>query len=149
MIDLVEQMLSGKIPQPPIARLVGFRLVSAAPGRATVEFQAEERHHNPMGTLHGGVLCDVVDFAMGMSYASRLRERESFTTIELKINFLKPVWTGQLLATAKVVKKGRMLGLVQCDIVNEERQLIARAIATCMTLRDEGVTSGAQRSKKA
>ena len=58
---------------------------------------------NPMGTLHGGILCDMADAAMGCAYASRLGEGESFTTLELKINFLKPVWSGLLTARAHVV----------------------------------------------
>jgi uncharacterized protein (TIGR00369 family) len=88
-----------------------------------------------MGTLHGGVLCDIADAAMGMAYASTLGEGETFTTLELKINFMKPVWTGKLLATGRVVKNGRTIGLVECDIVDAADQLVARASSTCMTLR--------------
>ena len=58
---------------------------------------AGRQHANPMGTLHGGVLCDVADAAMGIAYASTLAEGETFATLELKINFLKPVWTAKLL----------------------------------------------------
>jgi uncharacterized protein (TIGR00369 family) len=90
-----------------------------------------------MGTLHGGVLCDIADAAMGMAYASTLGEGETFTTIELKINFLKPVWTGKLVATGRVVKGGRSIGLVECDVVDDKDRLVARASSTCMTLRGE------------
>src|ERR1700738_2228211 len=88
----VEQMLSGAVPMPPVARLIGFRLVSAEPGQAVFEIDVDERHSNPMGTLHGGVLCDVADAAMGVAYLTTLAPGESLTTIELKINFLRPVW---------------------------------------------------------
>src|SRR6202166_1491754 len=78
----------------PIGKLLGLKLSNAADGHATVEFEATERYANPMGTLHGGVLCDIADAAMGVAYASELGSNESFTTIELKINFLRPFWVG-------------------------------------------------------
>ncbi|MFQ5340275.1 MAG: PaaI family thioesterase [Anaerolineae bacterium] len=130
------KMMRGKVP-PPIAELVGFTMVSMDAGRAVVEFEATERHANPMGTLHGGVLCDIADAAMGMAYVSTLDEGETFTTLELKINFLKPVWNAKLRAIGRVVKRGRTVGLVECDVLDEEDQLVARASSTCMTLRGE------------
>jgi len=102
--------------------------------------EASERHANPMGTLHGGVLCDVADAAMGMAYAATLGEGETFTTLELKINFIRPVWTGRLVATGHVVHAGRTVGLVECDVVDDEARLVARATSTCMTLRGREAT---------
>jgi uncharacterized protein (TIGR00369 family) len=90
-----------------------------------------------MGTLHGGLLCDIADAAMGMAYAATLGEGESFTTLELKINFLKPVRTGKLRAIGRVVKAGRTVGLVECDVVDDKDSLVARASCTCLTLRGE------------
>jgi uncharacterized protein (TIGR00369 family) len=87
--------------------------------------------------LHGGVLCDIADAAMGMAYASELGRGESFTTLELKINFLKPVWRAHLRAEGKVVKRGRTVGMAECDVFDEKGSLVARASSTCMTLRDE------------
>ncbi|MFQ5750634.1 MAG: PaaI family thioesterase [bacterium] len=75
-----------------MAELLGFKLTAIENGEAVVEFKPTKQHANPVGTLHGGVLCDIADAAMGMDYASALKEGESFTTLELKINFLKPVW---------------------------------------------------------
>lgn len=92
-----------------------------------------------MGTLHGGVICDIADAAMGMSYASLLKAEESFTTIEIKVNFLRPVWTGRLVAEAKILKKGRMVGLAECRVIDGEMRLVAYATCTCMTLAaDQG-----------
>jgi uncharacterized protein (TIGR00369 family) len=137
MLDLSEAIIRGDAPPPPIARLIGFDLVSVKPGEAVVELQATEAHANPMGTLHGGVLCDIADAAMGIAYSSNLGEGESFTTLELKINFLKPVWKARLTAAARVVKQGRTVGLVECDITDEKGSLVARASSTCLTLRGE------------
>jgi uncharacterized protein (TIGR00369 family) len=137
LLDLAQMMCRGEMPPPPIATLLGFTLTSIAPGQASIEFEASAQHANPMGTLHGGVLCDIADAAMGMAYGSMLEEGESFTTLELKINFLKPFWTGKLLAAAHVVKGGRTVGLVECDVLDDHQRLVARATSTCMTLRGE------------
>jgi acyl-coenzyme A thioesterase PaaI-like protein len=80
MLDHSEAIIRGDAPPPPIARLIGFDLISVKPGEGVVEFQATEAHTNPMGTLHGGVLCDIADIAMGVAYSSNLDEGESFTT---------------------------------------------------------------------
>jgi uncharacterized protein (TIGR00369 family) len=133
----IQMMLNGSVPPPPIASLIGFTLVSIGSGKAVMEFEATERHANPMGTLHGGVLCDVSDAAMGMAYASTLKEGESFTTLELKINFIKPVWRAKLRAEGSVVEGGKTVGLVMCDVFDEKGRLVARASSTCMTLRGE------------
>jgi len=137
MLDLIQMTMRGELPPPPIASLIGFGLTSVEPGRAVVELEASERHANPMGTLHGGVLCDIADAAMGMAYAASLEEGETFTTLELKVNFLRPVWTGKLKADARLVKAGRTVGLVECTITDDRDRLVARASSTCMTLRGE------------
>jgi len=137
MLDHIERVLQGDAPPPPIARLIGFNLTSVKPGEAVIEFQSTEAHANPMGTLHGGVLCDIADAAMGLAYAANLGEDESFTTLELKINFLKPIWKARLLAVARVIKQGRTIGLVECDVTDDKGSLVARATSTCMTLRGE------------
>ena len=136
MLDVARQMARGELPPPPVARHVGFTLDSVAPGAAVVSFVADEhRHANPMGTLHGGLLCDIADAAMGMAFAATLDEDESFTTLELKINFLRAVRNGKLTATARVVHGGRTVGFIESDVVDESGTLIARATSTCLRLR--------------
>ena len=137
LLDRIRMAMRGEAAYPPIAGLIGFTVADLEPGRAVVELEASERHANPMGTLHGGILCDIADAAMGMAYAGTLNDGETFTTLELKINFLRPVWTARLRATAIVVHRGRSVGLAQCDVTDEQQRLIARATSTCMTLRGE------------
>jgi uncharacterized protein (TIGR00369 family) len=120
-----------------VAELIGFAVTEVEPGRAVVALDADRRHANPLGTVHGGILCDIADAAMGVAYASALGPGETFTTIELKINFLRPVFAGRLTATGRLVKGGRTVGLVECDVVDAEGRLVARASSTCMTLRGE------------
>jgi uncharacterized protein (TIGR00369 family) len=125
------------LPVPPIAKLIGWTMTALAPGRATMELDVDARLANPMGTLHGGVLCDLADAAMGIAYASELERGETFTTLELKINFMKPVWRGRLRAEGRIVKRGRTVGLVECDVLDDKGSLVARASSTCMTLRGD------------
>ena len=137
LLDLMQQALRGEVPPAPVATLIGFALTSIEPGKAVIELKVTERHANPMGTLHGGVLCDIADAAMGTAYASTLEDGETYTTLELKINFLRPIWNARLRAVGRIVKRGRTIGLVECDVTDDKDQLIARATSTCMTLRDE------------
>jgi len=137
LIDRITVGMRANESGAPVAKLVGFRPTSVEDGKAVFELEAGPQHANPMGTLHGGVLCDVADAAMGVAYASTLGEGETFTTLELKINFLRPFRNGTLTATARVVKAGRTIGLTECDVTDPEGRLIARAMSTCMTLRGE------------
>jgi uncharacterized protein (TIGR00369 family) len=121
----------------PVARLIGFEAKNIGDGRATVILSAGPQHANPMGTLHGGILCDIADAAMGMAFASTLAPEESFTTVELKINFFRPVWQAQLRAEGTVVQRGRTIGYVECAITDEENRIIAKAASTCMVLRGQ------------
>ena len=130
-------MISGEAPPAPVAQLIGFKVTSVKPGEAVFELQTSEKHANPMGTVHGGILCDIADAAMGIAYASNLEEGESFTTLELKINFLKPVWNSLLRATARVIKQGQTVGLVECDVIDDKGRLVAHATSTCLTLRGD------------
>ena len=125
-----------KIP-PPVAELIGFEVVEAGMGECTMRLEAQERHQNPMGTLHGGILCDLADGAMGMAFFSTLEPGESFTTLELKMNYLRPFWTGTLFAHGKVISRGKTVGLTECRIVDGDERLIAHATSTCMALRGE------------
>ena len=118
-----------------MATLVGFRPTSLGLGTAVFQLEAGPQHANPMGTLHGGIICDVADAAMGTACASTLEEGETFTTLELKINFVRPFWSGTLIASARMVKTGRTIGLAECDVTDTDGRLVARAMSTVMTLR--------------
>jgi uncharacterized protein (TIGR00369 family) len=135
MLEHGQKVMRGEQAPPPIARLLGFVLKSLEPGRAVFEMEIDERYHNPMGTLHGGVYCDLADAAMGYAYAATLGRDETFTTIELKINFLRAVRRTTLTAEARVVKAGATLGYVECDVKDGDGRLVARAASACMKLR--------------
>jgi uncharacterized protein (TIGR00369 family) len=130
-------MVAGDVEPPPVAKLIGFDMTQIEPGRAVFEMDAGPQHASPLGTLHGGIVCDLVDAAMGCAHASQLDEGETFTTLELKINFMKPVWEGHLVAEGRVLKAGRTIGLIEGRVTDESGSLVAYATATCMTLRGE------------
>jgi uncharacterized protein (TIGR00369 family) len=136
-LDVMRAMVDGQQGAPPVARLIGFQIVEVDRDRAVFRMQAEERHTNPMGTLHGGVLCDLSDAAMGCAFASTLEAGQSYTTLELSINFLRPVFQATLTATGRVVKRTRKTGLVECDVTDQEGRLVARAKSTCLVLEGD------------
>lgn len=136
-LDILRRSLEAGAPKPPVAQLIGFELVEVEEGKALVTLAAAERHHNPMGTVHGGILCDIADAAMGIAYATTLNDDETYTTIELKINYLRPVWETTLTATGRVVKAGRTIGFSECDVTDAKGRLVARAASTLMVLRGE------------
>ena len=137
ILEDARRVQRGEAPPPPIGRLLGFVLKVIEPGHAVFEMEADERHHNPMGTLHGGIYCDLADAAMGYAYAATLGEGESFTTVELKINFLRAVRKSTLRAEANVVKAGSKLGYVECEVKDQAGRLVAKAACTCIKLPSE------------
>lgn len=123
---------------PAIAKTLGFRLTEVGPGTATMELMADtEVHANPMGTMHGGVLCDIADAAIGTAHATSLKDDESFTSIDLQINFFRPVWNGRIRAIAKPVNVGRQISRYFCDIFRDDDKLVAQVSSTVMTLRGD------------
>jgi uncharacterized protein (TIGR00369 family) len=90
-----------------------------------------------MGTVHGGILCDVPDAAMGIAFVTTLQPDESFTTMSLTINFFRPVWEARLRFAAHVVNRSKNTGYVECDVTDPEGKLIAKAMSTCTVLRGD------------
>ena len=121
----------------PIAELIGFRVDEITTGHAVASFRSGPQHANPMGTLHGGVLCDIADAAMGMAFVSTLASDESFTTTALSINFFRPVWNTSLRAEARIVNRGRNFGYLECEVRDQDDRLVAKATSTCIVLRGE------------
>jgi uncharacterized protein (TIGR00369 family) len=123
---------------PAIARSLGFKLVEVGPSTATIELVTDtEKHANPMGTIHGGVLCDIADAAIGTAHVTTLLEGESFTSIDLQINFFRPVWNDRIRAVAKPVNLGKTFSRYVCDIVRADGKLVAQVMSTVMTLKGE------------
>jgi uncharacterized protein (TIGR00369 family) len=136
-IDVFRAIVAGEREPPPVANLIGMQMTAVEEGAVTFELEVGVEHTSPLGTVHGGILCDLADAAMGCAHASQLADGETFTTLELKMNFLKPVWEGRLVAEARVVKSGRTIGLVDCRVTDGSGSLVAYGTSTCMTLRGD------------
>lgn len=131
-----EAVRTGSYPFP-YAETIGFMLTEVEPGRAVVELDAGSPHTNTIATVHGGVFCSVADTATGIAHGSLLREGEISTTVDLKINFLRPLTAGKMRAVAQVVRHGRSLTFVDCDVTGPDGKLLAKVSSICMTLRPE------------
>ena len=133
---MLKNLVEEKTQFATIATTLGIEAVSIDEGVAVLKMETDTtKHANPMGTVHGGVLTDLADLAMGSAFSTVIGDDESFTTIELKINYLKPVWNDTLLATAKVMKKGSTVGLIECEVQDSKGSLVAYTTSTCMILR--------------
>jgi len=145
MLEYMQARLRGEIPPPAIGKLIGMSFTAFSGGRATYELEAGPQHANAMGTVHGGVFCDLADAAMGFALGTTLEDGETFTTLELHINYFKPIWSGKLRGEGRVVKRGRTVAVVECEITDPEGSLVARASSTCLILAGkaaEGRTVG-------
>jgi len=126
----------------PIAVTLGFNLIEVGPGTATMEILTDpEKHANPMGTIHGGVLCDIADAAIGTAHVTTLLEGESFTSVDLQVNFFRPIWKDRIKAVAKPVNLGKTFSRYVCDILRSDGKLVAQVTSTVMTLRGEKASS--------
>lgn len=133
---VIEAWLAGRLEPAPVATLVGFRLTSFEGGVARVEMDADARHHNPMGIVHGGIFCDLADAAMGIAVAAALAEGEGFATLNLSATYLRAVKDGPLIATGRIVHRGRSVIHSEAEVVDGEGRAVARLTSTCMVVRE-------------
>jgi uncharacterized protein (TIGR00369 family) len=123
----------------PVSRLIGFRVLPAseedrAAGRATVLLDTDERLHNPMGRVHGGIISALADAAMGIAFGRTLDAGQDFSTIDLHIHFMRPVRSNQLTASASLIQRGLRVGFVECMITDDRGREIARASCSCTSI---------------
>lgn len=147
-VELMRRWMAGTPPEadparrillpPPIARTIPFRVTAVDSGFAVVELDTDpEAHANPMGTVHGGVLCTIADAAIGIAHWADLSDQESFTSVDFRINFFRPVWRDTIAAAARLIHGGRSVSYYGCDITRSDGKLLAHATSTVMTLRGE------------
>jgi len=135
---------SDRFADAPISRLVGFQvhppLADAARnrdvplGHAIVTLPCSKNHHNPMGRVHGGMIAALADAAMGIAFGRTLFPGEDFSTIDMQVQFIRPVTTDTIRAEATVVERGLRIGFVRCEITNGRGKLVATGTCTCTVL---------------
>ena len=122
--------------QPPIGRTLDFSLVEVDRGRAVFEGTPDERHYNPMGGVHGGYAATLLDSACGIAVHSMLKPDQGFTTLELKVSYLRGMndTTGPVRAEGRVVNIGRRVAFAEADIRDADGRLMATATSTLLVL---------------
>jgi uncharacterized protein (TIGR00369 family) len=146
-IDVLRAIEGGELSPPPVARLIGLEVDQVSEGLVTFAFVPAEFHYSPLGTVHGGILTTLLDSAMGCAVQSRLRAGLSYTTLELKVNFLRPVrmTTGRVRGEGKVVHLGARVATAEGHLVDDDGQLYAHGTSTCLisvpASRDDGHVS--------
>jgi uncharacterized protein (TIGR00369 family) len=134
--DFLNGILTGSIPPPPIAQTLEFKPLSLEKGRVVFEFEPKEFHYNPIGSVHGGVISTVLDTVLGCALQSTLSKGVAYTTLELKVNFIKAVThnIGILKAEGRLIHLGRSTALVEADLKDQTGRLYSHAVSTCMIL---------------
>lgn len=130
--QMVEAWLAGTRELAPITELLGIVPVSVDEGVAVAAMEADHRHHNAMGTVHGGIFCDLSDVAMGVALATVVKEGETFTTLGLQASYFRAVRRSRLEATARVVRRGSASAYVECDVHDGDGKHVAKVASTCL-----------------
>jgi uncharacterized protein (TIGR00369 family) len=136
-LDYLKRMSDGRVDNAPVALLIGFRLVEVEEGRAVFELEPAEHQYNPFGTLHGGVTAGVIDAATGCAVHSTLPKGAGFTSLEIKVNYVRPVTTetGLLRCEGRVVHTGNRIALAEGKVTDGEGKLYAFGVSTIMIFR--------------
>jgi uncharacterized protein (TIGR00369 family) len=133
-LSFLRAIIAGTLPQPPISELMGFHLIEADNGRAAFEGLPEFRHYNPIGSVHGGVAATLLDSALGCAIFSTLHKGDVWTTLELKLNFVRAMTkdTGPVRAEGRIIHRGRTVATSEGDLKDRAGKLYAHATTTCM-----------------
>jgi uncharacterized protein (TIGR00369 family) len=133
-IDYLKAMIARELPPPPMARLMQFDLVDVEPGKVVVTCEPDASMYNPNGAIHGGLVCTVLDSVAGLALHSTLPAGKGYTSIEIKVNYLKPVRldAGPLSATGTVVKSGARVGFAEGVVTDASGKVVATATSTLL-----------------
>ena len=136
-IAFLRAMQSGELPPPPFAALLGIWITEVSEGRVVFATEPSEYHYNPLGTVHGGVIATLLDSALGCAVQSMLPAGTSYTTLELKVNYLRPITekTGTVYAEGKIIHIGGRIATAEARLTDAKGKLYAHATTTCIILR--------------
>jgi uncharacterized protein (TIGR00369 family) len=136
-LEYLQRMVRHEMPHPPFSALLGFSLVELREGHAVFEVTPAEFHYNPIGVVHGGLAATLLDSAMGCAIHSRLPAHTGYTTLELKVNFIRALTasTGRVRAEGKLIHLGGRTATAEGRVVDAEGKLYAHATTTCLIMR--------------
>ena len=135
-LDYLTALLAGELPPPPISRLLGFTLDSVADGEAVFTCTPDESVYNPIGLVHGGLVCTLLDSAIGCAVQTQLAAGTGYTSLELKVSYLRPVRadSGVLTARGWVVRPGRRATFAEGSVTDGQGKVVATASGTCLVM---------------
>lgn len=138
--EILERMIAGELPAPPMCRTMNFILTSVGDGEARFEGVPEFRHYNPLGTVHGGWTGAILDSALGCAVHATLAPGEGYTTVEFKVNIVRPILetSGRLVCDGRVVHRGRRIATSEATLKDAEGRLLAHGTETCMIFSPSG-----------
>lgn len=133
-IDFLHRIWSGELPSPPIGATMDFIPIEGEPGRVVFQGTPGRQHYNPLGSVHGGYFCTLLDSAVGCAVQSMLPKGMGYTTLELKVNLIRALTdkSGPVRAEGKVIQVGGRVGIAEGRIVDADGKLYAHASTTCL-----------------
>jgi uncharacterized protein (TIGR00369 family) len=137
-LEYLRKIVAGELPPPPIGALMNFRINELEEGRAVFSVTPAEYHYNPIGVVHGGVAATLLDSAMGCAVHSMLPAGAAYTTLEIKVNYIRPMTaeTGPVRCEAKVIHVGGRTATAEGRIEDERGKLYAHGTTTCIIFRN-------------
>ncbi|WP_328352959.1 PaaI family thioesterase [Mycobacterium sp. NBC_00419] len=139
-IEFMTRMAAGELPAAPIAGHFGMDLIEVGPGTVTFRCRPDESHYNPIGTVHGGLVCTLLDSALGCATHTTLPAGSGYTSIEIKVNYLRPVsaGNGDLICRGRVTKAGRRVAFAEGEVVDEQGKVVATASGSLLIFPLQG-----------
>jgi len=136
-IEYLRKLLTGELPPSGMVQLLGLKLVEVSEGRAVFAIQPDERHYNGLGIAHGGLAATLLDSALGCAINSMMPAGKTFTTLEMKVNYVRPIRRerGELRCEANVIHAGGRVATAKGRIIDEDGKLYAHGTATCILFR--------------
>lgn len=136
-LDYLKAMQKGEIPEAPAVSSLEISIHEIDFGKANFEFTPQDFHYNAVGTVHGGVISTILDTAMGCTLMSTLSRELTFTTLELKVNFIKAVTqnTGKMITVGKIIHAGRTTALIEASLIDEKGKIYAHGTSTCLIMK--------------
>jgi len=133
-LDLLQGMIGGRFPAPPIAETLDFGMVEVAAGRCVFTGLPSKKHYNPSGTVHGGFAATLLDSAMGCAVHTLVPTGKGFTTLEIKVNYVRPMFesTGEVRCEAAIINMGKTVATAEGKILDSKGRLIAHGTTTCL-----------------
>ena len=133
-LDYLRAMIDGTLPPPPISGLMDFTLTAAEPGQVVFTCRPDESAFNPIGSIHGGLVCTLLDSVAGCALHSTLPQGKGYTSVEIKVSYLKAVrpGSGLLTATGTVVKAGARVGFTEGVVTDASGAVVATASSTLL-----------------